>query len=553
MKARWWAEGAGLALLIFLPYFFGLLVPGNLPLYHHELPLTNLTFGVLLDLAILAALCTLALIAVQHLPVPLRRWAGPVLAAGVLWRAALVAAIVPASGQSNLDVHGKGTSPRLAHFVQIGMSWNHSLAAALVLLFLLLAMSKPSAMRTIVQATRIGLAGFAFSALWLVPQLIYLGTRRPPPTITAAEVRQLPAAANTPQQRVVWILLDELSYRLAFEQPPAGQNFPNLNRLRDRSFSFDNIDPVGFYTDRIIPSLLAGKEIDQIRGTSTGELEILTPGQHQWQDYDPGSGLFALAQEQGWNPGVAGWYNPYCRIFRSVVSDCSWRPGIHVDIPLETAGASADLSVTANALVLPKRTLARAFGRPANDSRQARERDIDDYRSLMTRARDLIQNSQVRFAFVHLPVPHPPGIYDRRTHQLRPAGNYLDNLTLADDTLDELMQQIGATADADRTIVIVSSDHSWRVPMWRAGADWTPEEEQISQGQFDPRPVFLVHFPGQTNRVDVAAALPELREHDIIAAILSRQIGDEVQMAALLSAENHTVAHQDQNQSGAGQ
>jgi hypothetical protein len=248
-----------------------------------------------------------------------------------------------------------------------------------------------------------------------------------------------------------------------------------------------------------------------------------------------------------------GWYNPYCRLFGSMVSDCFWVSGIHEMIPLEMLGASEDKSAAANALVLAEHYLAQVAGRGEADVQDARERDIRDYRSIMERARVLVANPHIRIAFVHLPIPHPPGIYDRHTHQLRSGGNYLDNLTLADDTLGELMREIGASADADRTIVIVSSDHSWRVPMWRTMPNWTKEEEKISHGSFDPRPVFLVHVPGQTNGLASRSVVPEMREHDILVAILNRQVENETQMAELLTAESRTVARQDVGSARAGQ
>lgn len=551
MKARWWAEAAGFALLALLPFFFALVEPGHVVLYHHELPLRNLIFGLLLDWGALSVLCTLALVAVLRLPAAPRALAGALLAGCVLWRAVLVLAILPASAQANLDAHGNGTSPRLAHLVQTALTLNHVWAAGLVAVFLMLALLRPPIMRAVVGATRIGLAAFAFSALWMVPQLVYLATR---PAAPRVEIRESPSAArHAPESRVVWLLFDELSYRLVFEQRPAGQEFPNLARLREQSFSLENIDPVGFYTERIVPSLMAGKDVDRIRSSATGELEYMAAGQHRWEKYDAGASLFALAHDEGWNPGVVGWYNPYCRLFGSMVSDCFWISGIHEMIPLEMLGASEEKSVAANALVLPEHYLARLSGSGEADIQDARERDIRDYRSIMARARALVANPLIRFAFVHLPVPHPPGIYNRHTHQLAPGGNYLDNLTLADDTLGELMREISASADADRTTVIVSSDHSWRVPMWRTDPNWTKEEEEISHGSFDPRPVFLVHVPGQTNGVAIRSVVPEMREHDILAAILTRQVQNETQMAEWLTADSRTVARQNLHPAAAGQ
>jgi membrane-anchored protein YejM (alkaline phosphatase superfamily) len=152
----------------------------------------------------------------------------------------------------------------------------------------------------------------------------------------------------------------------------------------------------------------------------------------------------------------------------------------------------------------------------------------------MQNASDLIRNDRTRFVFIHLPIPHPPGIYDRRAHKLSEGGDYIDNLVLADDTLGALLQQIDQTPNASQTTLIVSSDHSWRVPMWRLGPDWTDEEEQISRGRFDQRPVFLIHFPGQNSASEVNTAMPEISEHYIITAMLNNEMNRPEQLDAFL-------------------
>lgn len=135
------------------------------------------------------------------------------------------------------------------------------------------------------------------------------------------------------------------------------------------------------------------------------------------------------------------------------------------------------------------------------------DQNIQDYRSIMQQASALIQDDQIRFVFVHLPIPHPPGIFNRTTHELYEGGDYLDNLSLSDDTLGIVLGDIADSRSADQTTVIISSDHSWRVPLWRGGVDWTREEESVSHGQFDPRPVLLIHFPGQSSGDEILARM----------------------------------------------
>jgi len=156
----------------------------------------------------------------------------------------------------------------------------------------------------------------------------------------------------------------------------------------------------------------------------------------------------------------------------------------------------------------------------------------------MSEAHKLIQNQSIGFVFVHLSVPHPPGIYNRDTHQFQNRGNYFDNLVLADDALGELLEEIKRSPGADRTTLIVSSDHSWRVPIWRKTADWSSEEERISNGEYHPTPVFLVHFPGQSLSIDIAEQIPEMAEYDVVHALLRRKLNSPQDLELLLRPEN---------------
>jgi hypothetical protein len=279
--------------------------------------------------------------------------------------------------------------------------------------------------------------------------------------------------------------------------------------------------------------LFLGRRIDQIRSTVDGDLGYYDESQQRWVSFDPNATLFGLAQQNGWSSGADGWVNPYCRILAPVLNVCSWEPS-HI-LLFEGYGASEEKSILADAAVLPHAVLMRL-----TNSRAIRENaSIQGYRNVMGSTHALIEDEQIRFVFLHLPVPHPPGIYDRQRHMLRPGGTYLDNLVLADDSLGTLLQEIDATPSAGQTTVIVSSDHSWRIPIWRHAKDWSGEEERVSGGRFDERPVLLVHFPGQKYGKDMNAALPEMLEHDMIAEMLRNRINNPVNLLAFLSQQGH--------------
>ena len=59
--------------------------------------------------------------------------------------------------------------------------------------------------------------------------------------------------------------------------------------------------------------------------------------------------------------------------------------------------------------------------------------------------------------------------------------------------------------------------------MWRLTAAWTKEDEAASQGRFDPRPVLMIHFPGQQTEQDVVRPFDEIRIHEMIETMLRGQ------------------------------
>ena len=115
-----------------------------------------------------------------------------------------------------------------------------------------------------------------------------------------------------------------------------------------------------------------------------------------------------------------------------------------------------------------------------------------------------------------------PGIYDRSRGRERAGGSYIDNLALADRSLAEMMAALSTTALASKTTVIVCSDHSWRVPMWRLTATWTKEDEVASHGRFDSRPVLYDPLSRSAEEHIVTAPFASIGIHDIIERMLQR-------------------------------
>ncbi|MGA2852007.1 MAG: hypothetical protein ABSE46_23640 [Terracidiphilus sp.] len=525
MRKRTVLEAAGASLLL-LPYYLPFLGTSNLAVYHHGLPVTNLIGGLLVDLLGIATLAFLFLFAIHYLPAAIERVMLALFAGLMLWRMVDVLSQL-LSSQIQVLYNEEGHIP-WGPLSDLWIQIRKPSGIAVLLLAGILACALPRFTEPAVRTIRLAIAAFGFCALWIVPQLLHRALIHRPDDPLAS--LNLPApASGTANRRIIWILFDELSYDQTFDHLAPGLVLPNFGRLRAESVSFSDLKPTGFYTERIIPSLFLDRRIDRIRSTVDGELWYKDEQKNRWLALDAGATLFGLAQRNGWSTGVEGFYNPYCHLLASVLNSCSWEPV--AILPLELHGVSEAKPWIANAAILPGTLLAGLNTSASNPV----DVGVPRYLKMMKEAQTMIEDSQIRFVFLHLPVPHPPGMYDRKRHTLRSGGNYLDNLALADDTLGTLLQQINATPSAGETTLVITSDHSWRIPIWLHSEGWTGEEERVSGGRFDDRPVLLVHFPGETAGKDVDAAVPELLEHDMIAGMLKGKINNPADLTEFVA------------------
>jgi hypothetical protein len=515
----------GLAFLLTLPAWFALVPSSHLTLYHLVLPATKPVEALLLDILCIFLLMSSLLYFADRLPAKLQLAVWACVSVVGLW--ILISFLAGNVLRENSSLFGNLP----AWYVDAIGFWQRSrklilaavLAAVVALVFL-----APRYARAFAKLSRFGMAGFGLASLRLIPYLISLAHAGGIQDHTFFS-RVSYANQPSPQRRIIWILLDELSYDQSFEHPAAGINLPNLNHLRATSVSFGNLRPAGYYTDRVIPSLFLGRPIDDIRSTQEGQLEYSNGDEHGWIPFDSESTLFGLAHRNGWTTGIAGLYNPYCRILASELDTCYWEA--MEKLPTQASMNSQGDSLLADAAALPMYYLTRLRSAGA----QIRGQSLESFDHLAPHARTLIDNEQVRFVFLHFVVPHPPGIYDRGSHGLRIGGDYLDNLVLADDLLGSLLKEIDATRSAKDTTIIVSSDHSWRVFMWKTSFFWSEEEERASGGRFDDRPVFLIHFPEQQTEDDVNTSEPELVEHDLIAQMIEGRMNQASDVDRFLS------------------
>jgi hypothetical protein len=503
-KTRVWLQGAGLAMLYLLPLIATFLSSSQNGFYHQVMPVTSLTRGVLLDLLLMTLILGAGFVWLRSLK--------PKIAWRLLWLSALlVTAFVAERGLAGLLGNINVSVPAwLRH-----SPWIVLAAAVLLLLF---------ARRyydVVIHATEVFLMLAGIATLFVVlPQLVYACFNHAP--LEQGSFARAPRQSWRPgEPRVVWILFDELSQDQVFDHRQPGIDLPAFTRLKQESVSFSQLVPFSNYTEMVIPSLLQGRPISAIKSNRSGELLWQSAAQEGWQQFDPHATLFAAAQLRGWGTGVAGWYNPYCRLLAPVLDRCYWTyhdfsGGLRFDRLTSEQGTLQNARDALPFVPQIENALEHTNFTQSHKS---------DFQHVLRQANWMIEDTNIRFAFIHLPVPHPPGIYPDPVGG--GGGDYLGNLILADQTLTQLRAAIAKTAAAADTILIVSSDHSWRVRTWSKVPGWTQAEERASNGgQFDPRPVLLVHFPGQTQQNAQSMDRPEspMVVHSLLLDIFAGRI-----------------------------
>jgi hypothetical protein len=368
---------------------------------------------------------------------------------------------------------------------------------------------------------------FAFLSLnnvLVVGQLLYCfwaarAIHQPRPLHT--HVSASATAAQTPRPRVIWIILDELSYQQIYEKRFPSLQLPAFDRLAAQSTVFTHVAPAGMYTEEVLPSLMTGIPVSEVKPSVNGvQLSLLDPVNGQWVDFRQHESIFQDALNDGYSTAIAGWYNPYCRILPEVLDQCFWSFKRDDD-----NGMFAESTQLANTIapfldaaswISPRRAKIR-YDALLNDAQ------IADFQNISSAGDRLLSDSSINFLMLHMPIPHPGGIYDRRTGDFADHGHsYIDNLALADRYLAHVVQLLQQRGEWDSSAVIVMGDHSWRtVPVWEQLSFWTPEDQLASDGgKFDNRPAYIVKLPGQTTPAHIDIPFAALNTHALLQAIL---------------------------------
>ncbi|MCM3902255.1 MAG: sulfatase-like hydrolase/transferase [Pyrinomonadaceae bacterium] len=342
--------------------------------------------------------------------------------------------------------------------------------------------------------------------------------------------------STSPRPRVLWLVFDEMDEHLAFSGRPAGLSLPEFDRVRAEALVATNAFPPAGHTSQSIPALLTGQLISAVKPIDPGELLVTIAARNETVNWSTEPDTFSDARAAGLNTALVGWYNPYCRVIGDHLTSCRWEAATQRIDPTKLSLKKNLIRQNSDLLrLLPFTARIRARLLPA-ETRDYRSEFLADYLTLMRQAEDAVANQEFGLLFIHLPVPHPPYIYDRAKGDLTVTqeGSYLDSLALADRALGDLRQKMEQAGTWDSTSVVISSDHWWRSDYWRKHFFWTASDQMVQGERVEHRVPFMIKLAGQKTTLPYNPPFNTVLTRSLIREVLNGNISEPGQVAAWL-------------------
>jgi arylsulfatase A-like enzyme len=144
---------------------------------------------------------------------------------------------------------------------------------------------------------------------------------------------------------------------------------------------------------------------------------------------------------------------------------------------------------------------------------------------------------------VHLPVPHAPHAYSRRTGKFdlgnSPIKGYVDSLALLDRTVGEIRRSMEAAGTWDAATVLFTSDHGYR-------------EAKSLDGKSDARIPYLLKLAGQKESLAYDSPFNAVLTGELLLAVLKGEVADARSAAEWLEKNRGRVPAYKPRPSGNG-
>jgi hypothetical protein len=266
--------------------------------------------------------------------------------------------------------------------------------------------------------------------------------------------------------------------------------------------------PPGPETPISIPGYYDGRLVSYIDHEGPRELVVRFHG----EDHDVGmstqTSVFDRARTLGANTALLEWYHPTCRVLNNLTY-CRWWP---LAMQHNSMGESFWQVLPNQARSLGETNIFSLFGRTLTA-----DQHTGVYHEMMAEAKKLLADPAYGFVLVHLPVPHAPHAYDRKTGTFtlgnKPFQGYWDSLALLDLTVGELRRAMEDAGLWDATTVLFTSDHSYR------------DSERLD-GKTDYRIPYLLKLAGQKDGAVYDKRFNTVLTSDMLMDVMNGQVRD---------------------------
>ncbi|MGH9584550.1 MAG: hypothetical protein ACRD4O_16625 [Bryobacteraceae bacterium] len=339
----------------------------------------------------------------------------------------------------------------------------------------------------------------------------------------------------THPNRAIWIIFDELDKRMLFDYRPARIQLPHFDALRGASLFGDRVQSPARNTESALPSLLLSKRIprDEDMNLHSRPIEVRFSGCPHFVKFSAQRNIFRRARALGLNTAVSGWYHPYCQLFGADLSACS--------TPLQQRSSVLDNALDTaewEALQLPNftRHLAWLSPLPLGEFNRRHHRERLNY--VLENAEEMLRNQALNLVVIHLPTPHPPGIWDasRQTFTTSDRSDYIDNLALADEVLAEIEGVLRENGGWNKATILVSTDHPYRPAIWLKLPLARLEVRRVTQARWQPYIPFFLKLPGQKTGVAYHREFNSVLSGNLLLAALQGKIRTPAQAVQWLDA-----------------
>ena len=344
-------------------------------------------------------------------------------------------------------------------------------------------------------------------------------------------VRKIPAREAAP---VFLFIFDEWSHWRSTEKGELLPLFKNVRAFAAQATAFDEARSPGPRTDESIPRMLWSREDDLVFGA--GDTFWRSPSGSVPTAAAPN--LFSLARERGYNSALLGVYLPYRRMLgaecdqvvsylehpKSLTFAGKLHDGLLRNIAFQHDPFSRRIARSLQQKILP-------------GSRDAYSRNWEQINHRLQRdCQQLIAGCPPnQLGVFHIPIPHCPWVFnadgtyagayrgERMSHDTEGYRKHLAYLDLVIGQFRDALQRAGKY---DNALVILTSDHSWRL-------DYTYDGHLRDGEEVRHVPLF-VKLPGQTAPVRVPERYELLNLRAVIDATMR---GDSAAAEAALHAK----------------